>query len=322
MERALADYLTHAPVFIRTLPGEIVYWTSGAEELYGYTASEARGRVSHQLLNTIFPEPLREIERRLQEHGEWTGRLQHRGRHGQQIWTESNWRLRNAGPDEDAMIVESNTDITQRVQAEHHRDLLVRELDHRVKNTLAVVQGLARLTFGGADREHVQRFEQRLIALSEAHNLLLREHWEHADLKELISGITRSLDVSDRVHIQGPDATLQPNAAVSYALAFHELCTNALKHGALTAPSGRVDIVWEFLGPDRENIHLIWRELGGPRVLPPERKGFGSRLIQRAVSKELGTPVELRFEPTGLVCEFDGPIQKTPAFVDEVATPP
>src|SRR5579875_1931430 len=215
VERALADYLTHAPVFVRTVPGEIVYWTSGAQELYGFNASEARGKKSHELLETVFPEPLSAIERSLWDQGEWSGRLRHTARDGRSVWTESNWRLRRGDRPEDAMVVEMNTDVTARVELERQRDVLARELDHRVKNTLAVVQGLARLSFGAAETPHVRVFEGRLIALSEAHNLLLRENWDHANLRAVIANVIKPLGMEERVRLEGPDVELKPSAAVS-----------------------------------------------------------------------------------------------------------
>jgi len=229
----------------------------------------------------------------------------------------SNWQLRPAEDSEEPLVVEINTDITARVDAERQRELMAQELNHRVKNTLAIVQALARMTFNGADAEHVTRFEARLRALSEAHNLLVREHWEHANLRDVVVGVASYLNVEERLSIDGPDLRLRPTAAVSYTLAMHELCTNALKHGALSAPGGRVEVAWELEGGDESNIHLLWREVGGPKVTPPARKGFGSKLIQRAVSSELGTPVTMRFEPTGLVCEFEGPVQKRPSAAPE-----
>lgn len=311
MERTLADYLAHAPVFIRKLDGEIVYWTQGAQELYGYTPSEANGRVSHSLLHTQFPEPLEDIDARLLGEGEWRGRLRHVARDGLIVWTESLWRLRRDGPG--GMVVEQNTDVSERVALERHRDALTLELDHRVKNTLAVVQGLARMTFrdnGGRFEE----FEQRLIALSEAHNLLTRRHWEHAYLKELIEDVARMLRVEGRLRLDGPEALLSPNAAVSYALAFHELATNALRHGALSRPEGRVDIRWTISDAAAPTISLVWRESGGPPPTPPHGEGFGARLIRGVVSRELGAEVQIRYEADGLVCVFDGPVQKRPAL--------
>jgi two-component system CheB/CheR fusion protein len=310
LEKALAEYLSHAPVFIRTLDGVIVHWTGGAQELYGFAAAEAEGHCAHSLLRTEFPEPLQRINQRLQDNGEWRGRLRHTTRDGREIWTVSNWRLRAAKPQDRPLVVEINTDITDRVAIERQRELLVEELNHRVKNTLAIVQAIARLSFADADKACVRRFEQRLVALAQAHSLLVREQWEYAELKDVVAGVAGSLNVRERICAEGPDVQLRPTSAVSYTLAIHELCTNAIKHGALSSPDGRVEIAWELL--DSGKIHLLWREIGGPQVRPPAHRGFGSALIERALAGELGSPVQMRFEPTGLVCEFDGRVQKTP----------
>jgi two-component system CheB/CheR fusion protein len=307
MERSFAEYLSHAPIFVRRFDGEIVYWTAGAEELYGYTAVEAVGRRSHQLLNTRFPKPLEAIEQELQELGCWEGRLEHTAKDGREIWTESLWRCRDP-----TLVVEQNTDVTRRVLLERHRDLLALELDHRVKNTLAVVQGLAHLTFNGAAPTAVAQFDGRLIALSRAHDLLRRHQWEAASLKDLIGAVTEPLDVDRRIALEGPDVPLGPTAVVAYGLAFHELCTNALKYGALKIPEGRVSIHWSLQDGPEQRIHLTWREHGGPKVQSPRQEGFGSRLIRAAVAGELGTPVSFHFEEDGLVCEFDGPVEKAP----------
>jgi PAS domain S-box-containing protein len=127
VETTLAEYLSHAPVFVRKLNGEIVYWTLGAQELYGFTAAEAVGRVSQDLLQTVFPEELAVIEARLQADQQWRGRLSHTTHDGRKIWTESLWRLRRTD-----LIVEQNTDISDRVALEHQRD--VATLDSILKN--------------------------------------------------------------------------------------------------------------------------------------------------------------------------------------------
>lgn len=316
MERSLAEYLSQAPIWLRRLDGEIVYWTQGAQELYGYAPGEAVGRISHELLQTKFPEPLATIDHELVETGDWRGRLEHRTKDGRTIWTESLWRLRDRPP---SIVVEQNTDVTKRVLLERQRDLLVAELNHRVKNTLSIVQGLARLSFPKTDGAHVRSFDGRLLALSEAHNLLLRNHWDHTLLHDVIGIIARSLDMEDRIATQGPQVMLDPNATVAYALALHELSTNALQHGSLRAPAGRVDIRWRLDGENDERIHLVWREVDGPKLSLPVSEGFGARLIRRALASELGTPVEMRFEECGLTCEFGGLVQKRARFPAEAA---
>lgn len=304
MEAALAEYLIHAPVFVRTVPGMITHWTTGATELYGYGWEEAQGRISHELLRTVFPEPLADIDHALVDQGHWQGLLTHTKSDGSTIWTESVWRLRQAADGRDARVVEINTDVT-------HRQLLARELDHRVKNTLAVVQGIARGSFRKTDRGDVQRFERRLIALSRAHDLLVRSAWSTASLGEVLGGTLQALGIEDRVEARGPDVALAAKSVVAYGLAFHELATNALKHGSLSNDVGRVLVDWELVGSKHDLIHLTWRELDGPPVSSPKQADFGSTLIKRALFAELGEQIDLRFEPDGLVCEFDGLVQNS-----------
>lgn len=304
MEATLAEYLSHAPLFVRTVEGVITHWTQGAEELYGYTWSEAQGRCSHELLRTRFPSPLEDINRALASQGRWQGLLNHTRANGAQIWTESVWRLRTEGDGSGCRVVELNTDVTA-------RQLLSFEVDHRVKNNLAIVQSLARLTLKAANPADFGRFEQRLVALSRAHDLLARTSWKEAGLGDVLASVLASFGVSERARTRGPRVLLTPSSVIAYTLAFHELCTNALKFGALSAEGGGVEVVWELIGTERERIHLIWREFGGPRVAAPSERGFGSALIERIISAEIGEKVFLKFEPAGLVCEFDGPVQKS-----------
>ena len=310
MERALGDYLAHAPIFVRTLKGEIIYWTLGAEELYGFTSREAVGRISHDLLQTVFPTELGNIDAELQSRSEWRGRLRHTGRNGKLVWTESLWKLRDGD-----IVVEQSTDVSNRVELESQRELLILELDHRVRNTLTVVQALARLTFKDTNLQAVRQFDQRLSALSEAHAVLTATHWTGASLKEIIARTVGAFDIQKKISVEGPDADLEPKAALCYAMALHELCTNAIKHGALRVPEGRIDIRWSIA--DQSRIHLIWKESGGPPATPSQAEGFGSRLIRDAISTELGTPVEMRFDAGGFVCEFDGPLQKSASVITD-----
>lgn len=307
METTLAEYLSHASVFVRKVNGEIVYWTVGAQELYGFSADEAVGRVSHELLQTVFPEEVAIIESRLQTDKQWRGRLSHTSRDGRKIWTESLWRLRRTD-----LVVEQNTDISDRIELERQREVATLELNHRINNMLTVVQAVAHTSFGTSNPEGLRDFDRRLKALSEANRVLTQGHWERPLLRKIILEVAQAMEVEDRVVLDGPDAELRPSAAFAYTLAFHELFTNALKHGSLSSPIGNVEVTWSIFGDEPERIHVIWREVGGPAVTLPERQGFGSRLISTLVSAELGTPVGMRFEPTGLVCEFDGPLQKKP----------
>ncbi len=202
-----------------------------------------------------------------------------------------------------------NAQEAQRRQA-RHLQLLVDELNHRVKNTLAIVQSLAQQTFrdGAATPEARAAFEGRLVALASAHNLLTREHWDSAELADVVrqSFHVHGLGV-DRFEIDGPALRLAPRTAVSIALAMHELTTNAAKYGALANDTGRISVTWRLEGGDGRRLVLSWRESGGPPVSPPATRGFGSRMIERALSSELGGEVRLDFRPDGVVCEIDAP---------------
>lgn len=306
MERTLADYILYAPVFLRRLDGEILYWTKGAEELYGFTPAEALGRVSHELLRTVFPACSSEIDACLASKHEWEGRLRHTKRDGKEIWTESLWRLK-----EGDLVIEQNTDITDRMLLERKHEHLLIELEHRIGNTLAVVNAIASMTFRATVPELTSQFDERIQALAHATKVLARGDWERASLREIIFEVASALGFQNRVTFDGPDVELRPSAVHAYTLAFHELATNAVKHGALSKPEGRVEVRWSVRAETEQRIHLIWREYGGPLVTAPQQQGYGSHLLQIIVASELRTPVEMRYEPSGFVCEFDGRLQQS-----------
>ncbi|HEY7810553.1 MAG TPA: HWE histidine kinase domain-containing protein [Allosphingosinicella sp.] len=196
-------------------------------------------------------------------------------------------------------------DVTERRKAQERQALLVNELNHRVKNTLALVQGLALQSFrdGRDPAEARTAFQHRLAALAAAHDLLTRESWEGATLRGLAEGALGHLIGQERrVEISGPDVTLGPKAAVSLVMALHELSTNASKYGALSVPGGRVTVAWTL---DGDRLRLEWREQGGPPVAAPGRRGFGLRMIERALAADLGGGVAMEFEPTGLICRIE-----------------
>jgi len=196
-------------------------------------------------------------------------------------------------------------EIAERLRAEQRQRLLINELNHRVKNTLATVQSMARQSLTGtADKQTpLERFTDRLLALSAAHDVLTVENWQGAPLGEIVACALRAYQTpKSRFFVQGPPLRVGPRAALTLAMALHELATNALKYGALSNAAGRVLIQWETDGQaEGGRLDLVWREVGGPAVAPPTRRGFGSRLIERGVSSELAAEVELRFEPEGVV---------------------
>lgn len=213
---------------------------------------------------------------------------------------------------EGLMTLASIVDISERKRSETQRDLLMAELNHRVKNTLAVVQGIAHQTFRGtpATEAHAA-FEGRLMALSAAHNILTQTSWEHASLDQLVSD---SLQIrgtfTNRVTTSGPAIRLQPNQALSVALALHELLTNAVKYGALSNDAGKVSVEWARTENPKPRLKLIWSELGGPAVSAPSQRGFGTRLIVGGLAADLEAEVAMEFQPQGLVCKIDAPLQE------------
>lgn len=200
-------------------------------------------------------------------------------------------------------ITDSRRAETELRDSERHLRLMVDELNHRVKNTLAIVQGLARQSFrgGGVSADVRSSFEGRLAALAAAHDLLTRKNWEGAGLRELVVAVAAA-HCGERVAIDGPPVQLPPKLAVTLALAIHELCTNAVKYGALSSPGGRVTVTWSR---DGDRLSLRWEESGGPRVEEPRRRGFGTRMIERALASETDGEARLEFRPKGLVCKIE-----------------
>lgn len=202
-------------------------------------------------------------------------------------------------------------DITKRKRADEHQELLINELNHRVKNTLATVLAIAAQSFRtSADKQMYRWFEGRLIALSKAHDVLAKENWTAADLHEIVEQTTAPLlnPARRQFEISGPRVSLRTKTALSLSMALHELCTNAAKYGALSTTAGRVAIRWHITEDAGRRLFLEWREQGGPAVVAPQRRGFGSRLIERGLARELGGKVELRYEPSGVVCEIETPL--------------
>ena len=199
-------------------------------------------------------------------------------------------------------------DVTEQTLASRHRTLLVHELNHRVKNTLASVQSIAQQTLRDAENLTSARelLISRLISLSAAHNVLTRENWEGAELGEIVSQAIQPHAGSggSRIRLEGSAIWLGPRAALALAMGLNELATNAAKYGALSNGAGVVDISWASRGENR--FRLEWRERGGPPVTPPARMGFGSRLLRRGLQLELGAPALLSYLPEGVACVIEG----------------
>jgi PAS domain S-box-containing protein len=203
-------------------------------------------------------------------------------------------------------------DVTERHRYEDHLRLLVDELNHRVKNTLAIVQGIASLTLANVAPAIRADFERRLLALSAVHDLLTRARWEGVKLGALVQALLAAhADAArERIRFTGDDLTLAPKPAVALSLALNELATNALKYGALSSPAGRVALAATVSG---NRLQLRWQEDGGPPVAPPTHVGFGTRILQQGLARELGGEVKLDYRPQGLVCTIDADLARTRA---------
>ncbi len=212
-------------------------------------------------------------------------------------------------------------DITDRKQAESRQRVLIDELNHRVKNTLATVQSLAMQTARHAESlpDFVANFQARLMALARAHDLLTDSHWEYAPLQSLAQQVLAPMAdaAPGRVSIGGPPIALTPRAAVALTMAINELATNAAKYGALSSGEGTLLIQWALQDDPngRAMLAVEWRERGGPEVSAPTRRGFGARLIQRCIETDLRGSLDLKFEPEGLRCRMMVPVSSCAANV-------
>lgn len=213
-----------------------------------------------------------------------------------------------------------NQDVTERRRAEERQMLLAREVDHRAKNALAVVQSIVALTRDADPVRFRAAVIGRIAAMARAHTLLAREGWRAAELRELVEAevaphVAGAPDAPDRVAVAGPDVALQPDAAQPLAMAIHELATNAAKYGALSRPEGRVEIAWESTAEG--GLSLRWTERGGPALdSPPVRQGFGSSVVRNTVERQLGGAVRFDWRPDGLECTLvlpPGQLRQPPA---------
>ncbi len=296
--------------------GRITLVNAQSERLFGYSREELIG----QKIEAIVPPESEGSHPELQTayfarptaRGMGLGRgLRARRKDGTEIPVEIG--LSPFKTSQGVVALAAVVDISSRKQAEAERELLIAELNHRVKNTLSVVQSIAHQTFRGAEPMlAAQRaFEGRLIALASAHNLLTQLNWEHASLEQIAKVILNVTgDGSGRVRLSGPQILLPPKEALSFTMALHELCTNAMKYGALSNDAGHIDVGWTRSRDPRPRLDLVWRESGGPPVSRPSKGGFGSRLLERSLAFDLDGEVRLSFEPSGLVCSIHAPLPR------------
>jgi PAS domain S-box-containing protein len=295
----------------KTLEGKITSWNAGAVRIFGYQASEMIG----QPVTRLIPEHLHPEEANI------LARL----RRGERIDHYETIRIRKDGTpvnvsltvsplyDASGRVVGASKiarDVTDRREAEERQKALVDELNHRVKNTLATVQALAAQTIRGEgiSKDVLDVFNARLIALSKAHDQLSREGWQHADVRSVIAGVFAPYGAG-RIALEGQNVLVPPKVALTLAMVLHELATNAAKYGALSVPSGILTLSWQVKSDGVERLLCLdWQESNGPPVAEPSRRGFGSRLIDRAISCELDGRSVLQFAPAGVRCHMEIPL--------------
>lgn len=288
------------------LDGLVMIWNRGACELMHWTEQEMLGQPA-----AVFFTP--EDRQAGIPHGEMQSSIQN-GRASDERWhlRKDNSRFFASGEmmplkDESGVVrgfVKIIRDQTARKLAEERQALLAQELAHRVKNTLAVVQAISSQTL----RDEIpfaqarEAFNARLMALSRAHDVLLRGSWTTASLRELVAGVAtlHGDGRPERFHFAGPDVHVGPKAALSFALILHEMCTNAVKYGALSVPQGRVSVLWEIIQDGDQALWFRWEEFDGPPVAPTSKRGFGSRLIQQSFSQHADGAVKLEYPPDGV----------------------
>jgi len=291
--------------------GVIVSWNRGATETYGYQQETAVGMKMRRLV----PEEEREAFDELLERA-LTGRApsgfeaRRLHRDGTELVVLTTLTvLREA---EGTKLAFTERDITERKKVERHRELLLRELDHRVKNTIATVQAITERTIvnsGHSMDDFAEAFRGRIQALGRVHKALSDQKWVGVHVDQLVSRTLTPHGKQEQIHLEGEDVVLPVRVTLPLAMALHELVTNAVKYGALAAPDGRVVVSWD-VDPDR-SLRIEWREEDGPPVTPPEEEGFGMTLLKRGIAYEVGGSTEVSFEEDGVRCTMELPLGDT-----------
>ena len=299
-------------------------WNPAAETLFGYTAEEAIGATASLLVPPDCPDGPRGVFDRAVAGETVRTEGVRVAKNGERIQVAITAAPIRASEGSVVGVKATMRDIREEKAIERQQQLLINELNDRVKNTLATVQGIAAQTLrsSATDAEARAAFEARLLALSKVHNVLTRENWEAVSLADIAAEVLAPHGGEDpaRFAIAGPDVRLHPRMALPIAMALHELATNAIKYGSLSRERGRVALDWRVdPAPGGARLRLRWAEQGGPAVAPPSRKGFGSRLIERSLTLELGGKVTLGYAPDGVVCTIDAPLEAEAAQADASA---
>lgn len=298
-------------IFTTDPQGRVDTWLPGAANVFGWDPAEVVGQ---PVAITFTPEdrergePEKEIETARRDGAAPDVRW-HLRKDGARVFIEGSVvALRRSGGNIRGFLA-IGQDVTARKAAEEAQALLAREVDHRAKNALAVVQTMLRLTRAQDVPTFAKAVEGRVAALARAQTLLAEGRWNGAALDAMLRGELAPFLAGQRAELTGPPLVLPPGTAQPLAMAAHELATNAAKHGALSVPEGRVTVSWRLDRGTPDRLRLRWVEAGGPSVAgPPTRRGFGSRVLEGTVRGQLGGAVSLTWGATGLVCEMEMPL--------------
>lgn len=295
----ILESATEYAIFTLDRERRVTTWNSGAQRVLGYADAEILGRSADVLFT---PEdraagaPEQEFGTALTE-GRAVNERWHLRADGTRIWA-SGLMMPLRDPADGCLKI--LRDMTEQRQAAETQQVLIGELNHRVKNILMAVQALAEQTIRTTETpaDFVAALRGRLAAMARAHDLLTSRVWKGAELEEVVRAALAPWLGEGRIALSGPPVALRSRQALALSMALHELATNALKYGALSVPEGWVTIHWDANGA----IDLRWEESGGPPVSPPTRQGFGSRVLNRALAAELDGAIDLRFAPAGVTC--------------------
>lgn len=315
---AMADNIPQLAWMAR--PDGRVFWYN--KRWYDYTGATLEDMQSHGWGKVNHPDHVERVTthfRRQVEAGEpWEDTFPLRGKDGDYRWFLSHAVPIRDGTGKLILWFGTSTDITEQLKTQERLKLLAAEVDHRAKNMLTLVQVIVRQTRAETVQDFVRAVTGRINALARVQTLLAGSRWQGADLRRLVEeelAPFRPVEAR-RVHLDGPTVTLQPRAAQSFAMALHELATNAAKYGALSVPQGAVTIEWVYDAQGR--LALRWTETGGPAIEPPKRNGMGTGVVERSVENGLGGEVRFNWRSEGLVCEITVPTDKvcaSPAMI-------
>jgi PAS domain S-box-containing protein len=293
----------------------IIFANDAFLELTGYDRDEVLAQSFNFLLASgTDKDAVRQVKAAFAKHSEDSLEIHYSRKDGTEFWADV---FVNSVEDQKGAVVQhfvSLVDTTRHKTAQQNAAMLIDELNHRVKNTLATVQSIVIQAVRNASDPKIVResIETRLTALSRSHDLLGREKWEGAWLRDLVREALAPFSVTEgqteRFSIEGVNVRLSPKATLALGIAFNELATNAIKYGAFSNESGTISIKWTLDNePDGRWLCLHWREQDGPVVTPPSSKGFGSRVLEQGLAHELNGKVDLNYAAGGIVCTIHVP---------------